>query len=47
MKQGVLLPFRPAVGQVDGDIDLDDDEEEEEAGEAAALHYYEMYHMYV
>ena len=35
VKQGLLIPFRPAVGQVDGDIDLDDDEEEE-AGEAAA-----------
>ena len=35
VKQGLLVPFRPAVGQVDGDIDLDDDEEEE-AGEAAA-----------
>ena len=35
MKRRVLLPFRPAVGQVHGDIDLNDDEEEE-AGEAAA-----------
>ena len=35
MKRRVLLLFRPAVEQVDGDIDLDDDEEEE-AGEAAA-----------
>ena len=35
VKQQLLLPFRPAVEQVDGDIDLDDDEEEE-AGEAAA-----------
>ena len=35
MKRRVLLPFRPAVGQVHGDIDLNDDEEEER-GEAAA-----------
>ena len=35
VKQQVLLLFRPAVGQVDGDIHLDDDEEEER-GEAAA-----------
>ena len=35
VKQGLLLPFHPAVGQVDSDINLDDDEEEE-AGEAAA-----------
>jgi len=35
MKRRVLLLFRPAVGQVHGDIDLNDDEEEER-GEAAA-----------
>ena len=39
VKQRLLLPFRPAVGQVDININLDDDEEKgaHEAAAAAGL----------